>query len=83
MAKKPFVYVEGRVISRRQTMRGLLEEMEFGNSAEKLFAGLLANAIIETDHKMMDAFGWQLNRLDRKERQTFRRPVRRIERTPD
>jgi hypothetical protein len=51
-----------RLTSKWVLMRGLLEEMEKGNSLTKLYAGLLAQAMLAQDAKLRARYGAKLQR---------------------
>jgi hypothetical protein len=51
-----------RLTSKWVLMRGLLEEMEKGNSLTKLYAGLLAQAMLDQDAKLRARYGAKLQR---------------------
>jgi hypothetical protein len=48
-----FVYIPGkRLVGRRTTFRGLLEEIDHGTSLVKLYAGLLVETLVKEDPKV-------------------------------
>jgi hypothetical protein len=50
-----------RSVSRRTMVRGCVEELKHGNSVVKLYASLLAKALIDAEPKLKQDFQWRLD----------------------